>query len=247
METLTDSERRDRLTLRWIMSSGDYFPEEVGRSLMRNIAGCRLVVAYGLTEAAGRVCCRVVDQPDKLGDNGAVGNVIDGLEIEVFDEHMGKCPPGETGKLFVKGNYLFSGYVNDTAKSADAYDGEWFNTGDYGCKTDYGTLTIRGRSDEVFKVAGVKVSALVIAEALFSSGMFADLAVVQHPHATLGSIPYVYYTVLANRVFDRGTIMRHLRSHLPSSHLPWKFIQVERIPRTGSGKIDRRELQVLMW
>jgi acyl-CoA synthetase (AMP-forming)/AMP-acid ligase II len=82
-------------------------PSDVGRRLMRHIPCCTLVVAYGFTEAAGRMCCRVVALQSDLGESGTVGCAIDGLKLEIFDDDMNTCLPGEIGRVFVRGKYLF--------------------------------------------------------------------------------------------------------------------------------------------
>jgi len=230
------------LKLRWIMSSGDHFSESVGQRLMQQLKGCTLVVAYGLTESAGRMCCRVVSSAADLRSGGTVGRPIEGLALDVFDDDMTRCPPGEPGKIFVKGAYLFEGYLNGHSM-VRLTDGGWFETGDYGHKTLTGELVVRGRNDDVFKVAGVKVSAVMIADALLSSGKYADVAVVSRPHPRVGNVPYVYYAPLVGESFNLRETMRFLREQLPASHLPWGFSEVAVIPRTGSGKIDRRALQ----
>jgi long-chain acyl-CoA synthetase len=231
------------INLRWIMSSGDYFPEDVGFRLMQLIPDCTVVVAYGLTEAAGRMCCRVLTQGIRSGEDGAVGSAIDGLELEAFDDDMNKCSPNEIGKIFVRGKYLLRGYINDLQTTSRAFREDWFETGDYGQKTDAGIIYLRGRSDEVFKVAGVKVSSAVIASTLLATKMLADVVVVHRDHPKLGYVPHVYYVLAAGAMFDLRKVMRFLRERLPSSHLPWGFSPIDRIPRTGSGKIDRRKFR----
>lgn len=229
--------------LRWIMCSGDYFQESIGRRLMRHIPDCTLIIAYGLTESAGRMCCRVITSAEDLGAGGTVGSPIDGLALNVFDDDMTQCPPGKAGKIFVKGAYLFGGYVGSQSTSSRPSGEAWFETGDYGHSAPNGDIVLQGRSDDVFKVAGVKVSGVVIAEALLSSGKYADVAIVPRRYPRVGSVPHVYYVPATAHPFSLQKTMRYLRGRLPPSHLPWGFSELSEIPRTGSGKIDRRALR----
>jgi acyl-coenzyme A synthetase/AMP-(fatty) acid ligase len=189
------------------------------------------------------MCCRVISSAETLVAGGTVGSPIDGLTLDAFDDDMTRCPPGEAGKIFVKGAHLFAGYVGGQSMSPRLSHDDWFETGDYGHRTLDGDIVLQGRSDDVFKVAGVKASAVVIAEALLSSGTFADVAVVPRPHPRVGSVPHVYYVPSPLHSFSLQKTMRHLREQLPSCHLPWGFTEVSAIPRTGSGKIDRRALR----
>lgn len=232
--------------LRWIMSSGDYLPEDVGRRIFERLPQCKVFVAYGLTEVAGRICCRelaVANQPDESGD---VGYPIAGLDVKVFNDSMVECLPRQLGNVLVRGTYLFDGYIADPLTTAGAFSGEWLKTGDSGFKSLHQSLVLRGRTDEVFKVAGVKFSAHLLAEALRSYGMIADFAILPVVHSTMGMVPYVYLVPIAGILLETAQLMNYLRKSLPTSHLPWRVIAIERIPRTGSGKVDRREMRLIV-
>ena len=94
------------------MSSGDYFPEHTGQRLLRHLPQCRVLVVYGLTEAAGRMCYRFVGTDAVAEHDGAVGAPIAGLELNVFDDDMSVCPSGELGRVFVRGAYLFLSLIH---------------------------------------------------------------------------------------------------------------------------------------
>jgi long-chain acyl-CoA synthetase len=234
-----------RFRIRWLMSSGDFFFEEIGHRLMRQMRECSLVVAYGLTEAAGRMCCRIINDPSELGHDGLVGDPIDDYELEAFDDEFGRCDADEPGRIFVRSSYLFSEYANDAKRTSQVMTDGWLETGDYGYKDRRGAIHLLGRTDEVFKVAGVKVSTIPIVLALLEMDLFTDVAVTKEAHPTIGSVPYAYIVLAPGRAFKRSEAMQFLRQRLPTSHLPWRFVRIDRIPRTGSGKLDRRALMAL--
>lgn len=234
----------DDFGLNWMMSSGDNLPvdliDRAGQALPRT----KIVVAYGLTEVGGRFC--MLD-PDMTGvRRGSVGKAIAGCELSVLDENGRPVASGEIGDVHVSGECVFDGYLKQQEENARAMSSHGFLTGDLGFLDDDGFLYLRGRSDEVFKSAGQKVSALLISQELMGLGMFSDVAVVDVAHPILERVPHVYYVPKQGMDFKKGTVVAALRGRLPSNHLPQGFTAVEAIPRTGSGKLDRRRFRELV-
>jgi acyl-coenzyme A synthetase/AMP-(fatty) acid ligase len=141
---------------------------------------------------------------------------------------------------------LFSGYIADPKGTADAFLNGGFRTGDVGRTTDMGNLQLSGRNDDVFKVAGKKVSCLQIASALQATNKFQDVAVLPRPYPRIGLAPHAVVVMKAGAPLAPGHVLRELRATLPANHLPRGFSRVAFIPRTGSGKIDRRRLTELL-
>lgn len=230
--------------LNWIMSSGDNLPIDIIDRLVVQMPNSKVIVAYGLTEVAGRFC--MLD-PDLLKKRrGSVGRPIHGMRLSVRNEDDRPCEPGEIGNVFASGGGVFDGYLNFPEENSQVMTPHGFLTGDLGIIDEDGYLYLRGRSDEVFKSAGQKVSALLIAQELIKLGIFTDVAVTDQPHPILERVPHVYYVPKDGVEFKKGEILRSLRKTLPSNHIPQGFTAVDRIPRTGSGKLDRRGFKELL-
>ena len=225
--------------LSWLMSSGDYLSAEMVEKLNQSLPSLKVFTVYGLTELAGRFC--VLDPqflPDKLG---AVGKPIDGLEVTVKDESGARLPSGEVGHVWASGPLVFNGYLKDIENIPHQGAGE-FDTGDIGAVDDDGFLYLRGRSDDIFKVSGQKVSKVKIREALMESGLFDDAAVTVAEHPILGNVPHACVVPKDPTTFKKGMALKFLRKQLDDNHLPKGFSLLEKIPRTGSGKVNRQEL-----
>lgn len=226
--------------LRWVMSSGDHLSSEVIDALHESMPDVELHVVYGMAEMAGRICELPTQHlPSK---KGSVGYPIDGIELRVLDDDGAHCPADEIGHVYVDGPYRFDGYFgmlgDETILSSNG-----FRTGDKGRIDADGFVWLAGRSDSVFKRSGLKVSAQVIIDALKEVPGITDAFVRGETDPVQGRVPVAW--IVTDGPFDRPVTLRILREALPTNHLPARFIEVADIPRTGSGKVDRRALDEL--
>ena len=148
------------------------------------------------------------------------------------------------GRVIAGGDYIFTGYKNDKEKTNKSKVNIGFITGDLGQVNDDGFLFLCGRNDDVFKCAGQKVSILPIVDKINEISPFKDFAVMPIENDLIdGKVPCVFYVVDPEKPFKRGVVMRYLRENLEAIYLPHDFIEVDAIPRTGSGKVDRQALK----
>ncbi len=232
---------RERLPhLRWAMSSGDHLRTSVIEQLHESFPGFELHVAYGMAELGGRFCML---PPERLADQmGSVGFPINGLEIVVLDEEGQPCPAGEIGDVHVRGHITFGGYLGRDDENARVLSENGFLNGDKGYVNEDGFVYLSGRSDSVFKRSGLKVSAQVISDALLALPQVRDAWVTGRVDATEGHVP-IAYIAWNNAPMAQPDLLRALREHLAANHLPAEFTTLSEIPRTGSGKVDRRRLR----
>jgi acyl-coenzyme A synthetase/AMP-(fatty) acid ligase len=241
---ISQSDREVLPHLRWVMSSGDHLPVAVIERLRTKFPGLRINTVYGLTELAGRFCALPPDDIERRA--GSVGRPIPGLTLKLLDDQGKACPPGEIGHVYAEGVSCFDGYMENEPATREAPTPEGYKTGDLGHLDEEGYLFLSGRSDSVFKRSGLKLSTLPIADALVATELFADVAVIPKPDEIQGHVPVVYYVLKPASKFDRGAVQAALRKSLPVNSLPVAYHAIDRVPRTGSGKIDRRKLAELI-
>lgn len=235
---------RIRGRLRWVMSSGDHLPETVIRDVRGGLPGTAIYTVYGLTEVCGRLC---ILAPDLIDDHiGSVGFPIPGMSISVRDDDGREVAPGTVGEVYAAGLYLGRRYYGDPVASAHAFTVHGFRSGDLGSVAADGTLWLRGRADDVFKVAGQKVSGPLIAAGLCSIG-FLDATVLPVDDPIIGTVAHACVTLAPNSHLDVGATLAALRQIVPPNHVPRRLIAVPAIPRTGSGKVDRVALRQLLY
>lgn len=238
---IAECAREAPINLNWVMSSGDRLPVEVIRAMRDVLPETAIKVFYGLTEVGGRFCA--LDARDLETRAGSVGKPIPGMKVSVIGEDGKALPTGTQGEIVAEGDFVFEEYIGDPEKTALVRDGRRFRTGDVGHIDEDGYLFVEGRNDDVFKVSGLKVSANVIQNALMALGIFSDAAVVQHEDPRVGTVARVIFSLKPGESFKKGHVLRELRGSLPKHYLPHIFTELPAVPRTASGKIDRRALR----
>lgn len=228
--------------LRWAMSSGDHLRTSVIDQVLESFPGFDLHVAYGMAELGGRFCML---PPTRLASHkGSVGFPINGLEISVLDEDQRPCPPGEIGDVYVRGHIAFAGYLGQPEENARVLTAHGFFNGDKGYVDADGFVFLAGRSDSVFKRSGLKVSAQVVADAVLALDEVRDAWVTGLADDAEGMVP-IAYIAWEGVPLAQPDLLRALREVLAPNHLPAKVVTLPEIPRTGSGKVDRRRLRAL--
>lgn len=231
---------KKEVNLDWLMSSGDHLSPGVINELLEIQPDLRLNVVYGLTEVSGRLC--ISNGQSIHSDRDSVGKPIDGLEVEVRSESGELVSANEPGEVFARGSWLFKGYLTQDG-FLPHNEGEWFSTKDSGTYSQNGGLIVLGRCDDVFKTSGKKISAMMIADTLQSMNCFTDVAVVGDKDKLLGHVPHIYYVTDKGMTVEKKEIVGFLRQHLNEYQVPYRTTQVEKIPRTPSGKLKRAEIQ----
>ena len=231
-------------SFRFWVSSGDHLPLPVIEKFRRVLPGVALFNMYGLTEVSGRLC---ILPPAELDVRvGSVGRPISDMRVVARRGDGDAAAPGETGELFVTGSLLMQGYLDEPEITAKTLTAHGLRTGDFGRVDESGAVWIAGRKDDIIKRGGEKVSIIHVQEALQRLGRFTDVAVVAAPDEILGHVPVAFVVPHEPEGFKASRLLRELRGVLPSTSLPSRVIAVAAIPRTGSGKAIRAQLQALL-
>jgi acyl-CoA synthetase (AMP-forming)/AMP-acid ligase II len=229
----------DLPSLRAITSSGGALSWDVVRAIGRLLPGVRLFPMYGLTETATRVCYL---DPDLLQTKpGSVGQPLRGVELAILGEDGSRLPAGVSGEVAVRGPNLMRGYLEEPELTSRTLVDGWLLTGDLGYLDADGFLFIVGRKKDIVKVAGERISLTEIDEVLASHPLVADAASVGAPD------PLLTETVWACIVPKPGTetiddLGSYCASRLSRHKIPRRFLYVDRIPRTPTGKVRRHLL-----
>ncbi|WP_030677332.1 non-ribosomal peptide synthase/polyketide synthase [Streptomyces sp. NRRL B-1347] len=178
-----------------------------------------------------------------------IGRPGRGLRAYVLDGALRPVPPGTPGELYLAGAQVARGYLNRPGLTADRFLADpygapgtrMYRTGDRARWDDRGLLEFLGRADEQVKIRGFRIEPGEIETALTSRPDVAEAVVAPHEHA--GRTLLVAYVVPAGDRTPTGDELRAgLRRTLPDHMVPQAFVPLTRIPRTSSGKTDRRAL-----
>ena len=225
---------RERLgSLRYVRSGTAPLPIHLARRF-QDTYGVPLIQAYGQTEAGGEVIgWDPADMQDHLVDKiGAVGRPRPGIEVLIADPSdelpNGGVPAGEIGELWLRG-------VQG--------DDEWHRSGDLASRDDDGFIWIHGRADDVIICGGFNIHPAMLEHVLEQHPNVHEAAVTGVPDDRLGSIP-VAAVVAAEGITD-GMLDTWCRDHLEPYQRPRRYLRVDAVPRTDTGKVQRQRLQEL--
>ena len=210
--------------------------------------GRRFVQAYGPTEAT--VCSSTaLCTPDD--GRPPVGRPLPGVRMLIVDQNLAPVPPGMTGEVLIGGVGLARGYLDRPDLTAERFvpdptgqhPGErCYRTGDLGRIRPDGQFELLGRDDAQLQLRGIRVEAGDVEAALRAHPSVAEAAVAIRRHATSGDLLVGYVVLVPDAALEPAAVRAFLRDRLPSGLVPAVVIEIETLPRTGSGKLDRRAL-----
>ncbi len=197
--------------------------------------GCPVVEAYGMTEAAHQMTSNPL--PPGQRRPGSVGCGT-GVHVAVMDETGTLLPASSQGEVVIQGPNVTRGYHNNPEANATTFTNGWFRTGDQGVLDTGGYLTLVGRLKELINRGGEKISPREIDEALLSHPAVAEAVCFGVPDTKYGE--EVAAAVVLRGHASETDLVAHCRERLTSFKVPKKIHLVTQIPRTATGKIQRR-------
>src|SRR5712692_167934 len=199
--------------------------------------GVPILEAYGMTEAAHQMASNPL--PPGARKAGSVGRGT-AVDIAILDKAGEVLSPGETGEVSIKGPNVFGGYEGNAEANAESFSNGWFRTGDQGYLDGEGYLTLVGRIKELINRGGEKISPREIDEALLTHPAVAEAVCFGIPDRVYGE--EVAAAVVLKGSATEAELTAHCRSSLAAFKCPKAIYIVEAIPRTATGKIQRRNV-----
>lgn len=230
----------DRGALRYLTQAGGAMAPETIDWVRRAFAPARLFVMYGQTEATARLSYLPPEWAEEK--RGSIGVAIPGVELRVVDDRGAPLPPGEVGHLVARGGNVTPGYLGDPAATAEILHDGWLWTGDLAAQDADGFLFHRGRSKEILKMGGHRVSPVEIEHALAGHPEVAEAAVVGVADPLHGERPVAFVVARSGRSPAPEALQRFCRDRLPAWCVPHEVTMVEALPRNEAGKLLRAVL-----
>ncbi|MGZ8846726.1 MAG: acyl--CoA ligase [Pyrinomonadaceae bacterium] len=206
-------------------------------SEMENVFGVPVLEAYGMTEAAHQMASNPL--PPGARKAGSVGRGTQ-VDIAILDKEGNELPSGATGEVSIKGANVFGGYEGNPEANAEAFSNGWFRTGDQGHLDREGYLTLSGRLKELINRGGEKISPREIDEILVTHPAVAEAVCFGIPDRVYGE--GVAAAVVLKGEATEKELIAHCRSSLSDFKCPTKIFIMDSIPRTATGKIQRRNV-----
>jgi len=248
------AEERDLTSVRIWGSGADAMPaglatkfKQMGATATLPIVGAvgeaLFFEGYGMVETGGGAAVKASPPMLNVGLGESLGFPLPGYRFRVVDEAGHEVAPGQIGELLLRGPGVTRGYWGDTAATeATLTDDGWLRTGDLARKGMLGTVVFAGRKKDVIKNGGYSVYALEVERALEEHPDVLEAAVVGLPDERRGEVPGAVIRVAPGKSLQEDELIAWAGERLASYKVPHRIAFADDLPRTGTRKVQKREL-----
>jgi len=227
--------------LRYLTQAGGAMAPETIAWVRGAFQPARLFVMYGQTEATARLSYLPPERAEEK--KGSIGVPIPGVQLAVVDEAGRELPAGETGHLVARGDNVTLGYFEEPEETAAILHDGWLWTGDLASRDSDGFLFHRGRSKEILKIGGHRVSPVEIEHVVAEHPEVAEAAVVGAPDSLMGELPVAFVVPKPGCSPAVADLQRFCRERMPAWRVPARIAFVTSLPRNEAGKLLRAQLR----
>jgi acyl-CoA synthetase (AMP-forming)/AMP-acid ligase II len=226
-------------SLSMLFSTGAVLHPEERDELMARFCP-RYLNFYGSTDGGG---CAALMWDDPANVAGSVGRPVFGATLDIVDEDNAPLPTGEVGRIRYRHPGTASGYFNDPIGSQQAFRDGWYYPGDLGWVDENGYLFLAGRETDMIIRGGANIYPAEIEHILMQHQSVHEVAVLGRPSREYGE-EIVAFVVLDAKGPETtpDRLIAHCRSQLAPYKVPRDMILVDALPKSGVGKVLKKEL-----
>jgi len=201
-----------------------------------------IITAYGMTECVNITSCRPGDAVDLIATT--CGAAIPGNEVIIAGEDGQEVPRGETGEIWVRGQGVMLGYLDDPAATAEAIDANgWLHTGDVGTMDANGYVRITDRLKDMYISGGFNVYPAEVEKLLSNHPAVGMVAVVGIADERMGEVGKAYVVLRPGAAATEEEMAAWSKENMANYKVPRSFVFVDDVPRNASGKVLKTELR----
>jgi len=234
-------DRTDLAHLRKGYYGASIMPVAVLKEMQQRLPRVRLWNLYGQTEMAP--IATVLKPEDQLRKAGSAGRPALNVETRVVNENMNDVPPGEVGEIVHRSPQLMRCYYNDPEKTAAAFQGGWFHSGDLGVLDDEGYLTVVDRKKDMIKSGGENVASREVEEFLYQLPQVSEVAVIGLPDPKWIEAVTAVVVLKAGASLTEAELIETCKGHLAPYKTPKRVMFMDALPKNPSGKLLKRALR----
>jgi fatty-acyl-CoA synthase len=216
-------------------------PVAILQEMQQRLPNARFWNIYGQTEIAPTAT--VLGPEDQIRKAGSAGRPVLNVETIIVDDDCNEVPRGEVGEIVHRYPQLLVGYLHDAAKTAEAFAGGWFHSGDLGVMDEEGYITVVDRKKDMIKTGGENVSSREVEETIYRLPAVSEVAVIALPDPHWVEAVTAVVVLKDGMALDESAITRHCRAHLAHFKCPKRVMFADTLPRNPSGKILKRDLR----
>ncbi|HON30419.1 MAG TPA: AMP-binding protein, partial [Ottowia sp.] len=216
-------------------------PVEVLKEIARRLPQVRLWNLYGQTEIAP--LATMLGPDDQLRKPGSAGRAVLNVETRVVDDDMRDVAVGEVGEIVHRSPHLMLGYFHDDERTAAAFTGEWFHSGDLGVIDDEGYISVVDRKKDMIKTGGENVASREVEEMIYRLPQVSEVAVIGLPDAKWVEAVTAVVVLKAGQTLSEDALIAHCSTHMAAFKAPKRVIFTDALPKNPSGKLLKRQLR----
>ncbi|MGO4295016.1 amino acid adenylation domain-containing protein [Chitinophaga sp. RAB17] len=235
------------LQLRYVIFGGEALSPAKLKEWKERYPHTRLINMYGITETTVHVTYKEITNKEITVNISNIGKPVPTLSCYVLDRQQQLLPRGVPGELYVGGAGVAKGYLNRDELTSQRFmaspfkrDERWYRSGDLVKILDNWELEYLGRIDEQVKIRGYRIELGEIENAIQAHDAVTATVVVAKNN-TEGEKELVAY-IVSKTDFNAALLRAHLSKCLPDYMVPGYFVQLEALPLTANGKVDRKRL-----
>jgi len=230
---------RERMgSVRYCFSAAASMAIEVVREWKAR-TGLNIYEAYGMTESASIVTYNHYYR-HVVGSVGTPANLV---EVQIRDLEGNVLGPGERGEICICGPNITKGYLNQPEETEAAFWGDWFRSGDIGVIDEDGYLYVVDRLKDMIITGGENVYPREVEEVLYTRPEVLECAVIGLPDPEYGERVTAFIVPQKGQQIDPASLRDYLKARLAAFKVPKEYITVDELPKSGAGKVLKREIR----
>ncbi|MDR0985107.1 MAG: AMP-binding protein [Endomicrobium sp.] len=233
--------------LQYAETAGETLNREVFYKF-KKITGLEIKEAFGQTESV----VIAANFPWLKVKPGSVGKPSPGWKVDIVDKYNNSCETGAYGRLIIRTSInkpigLFTGYYKNKRLTTDVWQNGIYDTGDIAYKDEDGYIWLMGRSDDIIKSSGYKISPFEIENTLMEHPCVLECAITGIPDKERGLL--IKASIVLNKDYKASVkLMKNIQEHVKKNISSYKYPRiiefVNKLPKTISGKIKRIDIRI---
>lgn len=216
-------------------------PVEVLAEIRERLPDLRLWNFYGQTEMAP--LASALGPADQEAHAGSAGRPVANVETTILDDKDEPVAAGVVGEIAHRSPHLMLGYLDDPDRTAQAFRGGWFHSGDLGFYDEHGLLHVVDRKKDMIKTGGENVASREVEEVLYRHSGVEEVAVFGLAHPVWVEAVVAAVVPRDGVTLTEQDVVAHCRGHLAGFKTPKRVFFVDSLPKNPSGKLLKRELR----
>lgn len=234
-------------SLQWVILGGEKINVKHVNEFYKMFPNIKCVNLYGPTEASIGCVYKIVNE--KKNDKIPIGKPISNAKIIILDKYMNMVPIGCAGEIYIGGLCLASGYYKKNKQTEKAFiknpykkieSDKIYKTGDMARWLKNGDIEFLGRVDEQIKIRGFRIEVSEVEQALIAHKDIRYAKVMSQDNKKNNIFLCAY--IMCNNSLTSDEVRRYLSNKIPVYMIPEKFIRINKIPISNSGKVDTKKL-----